>query len=79
MIKVLKENSEVFRKLELVNSFLNENEIEIHQTTYKGLIFKINDNYYRYQQDDQYADSFPPFIEGRYILCDHNGNTDFYN
>ena len=78
MIKVLKEDSETFKKLELLNLFLNEQEIEISQTVYNGIIYKHKNNYFKYTSEGEITDNLPPFYDGRYILCDLNGNTDFY-
>lgn len=74
MIKVLKPNSEVFNKLESVNTFLSDNEIKIHQTQYNGLIFENENNFFRYNSEGENIDVIPPFFDGRYILCDINGN-----
>jgi hypothetical protein len=79
MIKVLKQESETFKKLELLNSFLSEQGIEISQTVYNGIIFKHNNNYFKYTSEGEITENLPPFYDGRYILCDVNGNTDFYN
>lgn len=80
VIKVLKEDSEYFKKMEGLNQYLEENDIEIHATVYNGLIYKTGEKFYKYDcNNGEYTGSIPPYIEGRYILCDKNGNTDFYN
>jgi len=79
MLKILKQDSETFKKLEAINAFLSEQAVEIHPTVYNGLIFKVDKNYFKYQIEDDCTDQLPPFFEGRYVLCDNNGNTDFYN
>ena len=66
MIKVLKETSSNFKELEKLNEFLNKKQIELHQTVYNGIIYYINGKFYKY------------YIEGKYVECDENGNTDYY-
>ena len=78
MIKVLKETSSNFKELEKLNDFLNKKGIELHQTVYNGIIYHINGKFYKYYIDGQYPTSLPPMIEGKYVECDDNGNTDYY-
>ena len=78
MIKVLKENSETFKNLELLNEFLSSKGIEIYTTAYKGMIFKTGSDYFKYSSEGEICEALPPFYDGRYVLCDENGNTDFY-
>ena len=73
-IKVLKQGSEVFNKLESISVFLENEGIKIRQTQYKGLIFEIENNFFRYNSEGENTDVLPPFFDGRYILCDINGN-----
>lgn len=79
MIKVLKEDSETFKKLESLNEFLIKLGVEIQTTVYKGIVLKVGNNYFKYSSDGNSCEVMPPYIDGRYILCDENGNTDFYN
>jgi len=79
MKKVLKNNTETFKKLESISIFLDEIKAKIHMSTYNGILFKVDNQFWKYEQEEQYTDVVPPFFDGRYILCDHNGNTDFYN
>lgn len=78
MVKVLKQDSEIFKKLELLNDFLANNDIEICTTIYKGLILRVGKNYFKHSSEGERCENIPPLYEGRYILCDSNGNTDFY-
>ena len=78
MIKVLKETSSNFKELEKLNDFLNKKGIELHQTVFNGIIYHINGKFYKYYIDGQYHTSLPPMIEGKYVECDDNGNTDYY-
>ena len=79
MIKVLKQDSEKFKKLELLNQFLIDNKIELRQTVYNGIIYKVDKNYFKYTSEGEITENLPQFYDGKYILCDENGNTDFYN
>ena len=79
MIKVLKEKSTNFKELEKLNDYLNKNGIELHQTVYNGVIYFINGKFYKYYIEGQYPNSLPSLIEGIYVECDSNGNTDYYN
>ena len=79
MIKVLKPESKTSKKLENLNQYLIDNKIELYQTVYNGIIYKVGDKYYKYGMEGEYAEILPPPIEGRYIECDENGNTDYYN
>lgn len=79
MIKVLKPESKTSKKLENLNQYLIDNKIELYQTVYNGIIYKVGDKYYKYGMEGEYAKILPPPIEGRYIECDENGNTDYYN
>lgn len=79
MLRVLKPESETSKKLENLNQYLSDNNIELHQTTYNGIIYKVGDKFYKYGMEGQYTETLPPFLEGRYIECDENGNTDYYN
>ena len=79
MHKILRKDTEFFERLEKLNQYLEENKIEIHQTVYNGVIYKIEEKFYKYGSEGKYTDSLPPWLEGNYILCDENGNTDFYN
>ena len=78
MIKVLKPTATNFKELEKLNVFLEKNKIELHQTVYNGIIYFINGKFYKYYQEGQYPTSLPPLIEGHYVECDANGNTDYY-
>jgi len=78
MKKVLKQDSETFKKLESLNEFLSIKGIEIYTTVHKGLIFKIGNDYFKYSSEGDICEVLPPFYDGRYILCDKNGNNDFY-
>jgi len=78
MVKVLKQDSETFKKLESLNEFLTNNGIEIYTTVYKGIIFKAGDSFFKHSSEGDTCEVLPPFYEGKYILCDQNGNTDFY-
>ena len=77
MIKVLRQDSETFKKLESLNEFLTSNGIEIYTSVHNGMIFKIGSNYLKYSSEGDICEVLPPFHDGRYILCDENGNTDF--
>jgi hypothetical protein len=77
--KVLKGTSENAIKLNSLNEFLSTNGITLHQSIYNGIIHEINGKYYKYLQDGSYSEVVPPFIEGVYVECDINGNTDYYN
>ena len=79
MLRVLKPESETSKKLENLNQYLSDNNIELHQTTYNGIIYKVGDKFYKYGMEGQYTETLPPFLEGRYIECDKYGNTDYYN
>ena len=79
MIRVLKPESETSKKIESLNQYLIDNQIELYKTVYNGIIYKVGDKFYKYGMEDQYAETLPPEIEGRYIECDENGNTDYYN
>ena len=79
MLRVLKPESETSKKLENLNQYLSDNNIELHQTTYNGIIHKVGDKFYKYGMEGQYTETLPPRLEGRYIECDENGNTDYYN
>ena len=79
MIKVLKPTATNFKELEKLNVFLEKNKIELHQTVYNGIIYFINGKFYKYYQEGQYPTSLPPLIDGCYVECDANGNTDYYN
>jgi hypothetical protein len=79
IVKVLKKDTEHFKKLEDLFIYLDQQRMELHQTVYNGIIFKLDDKFYKYDQDGSYPETLPPFSEGRYVLCDHHGNTDFYN
>ena len=79
MIRVLRSESETFKKLESLNQYLIDNQIELYQTAYNGIIYKVGDRYYKYGMEGEYTETLPPPIEGRYIECDENGNTDYYN
>ena len=78
MIRVLKKTSIYFQELEKLNNYLLEKGIELHQTPYNGIIYKIGDKFYKYYQEGEYPDSLPPFIDGKYVECDQWGNTDYY-
>ena len=78
MIKLLKETSSNFKELEKLNEFLNKKQIELHQTVYNGIIYYINGKFYKYYIEGQYPTSLPSIIEGKYVECDENGNTDYY-
>jgi hypothetical protein len=78
MLKVLKQDSETFKKLESLNEFLSKNDIEIYITRYQGIIFKTGKQYFKFSSEGDTCEALPPFYDGRYILCDANGNTDFY-
>jgi len=78
MIKVLKSTSANFKELEKLNSYLSEKGIELHQTPYNGIIYKIGDNFYKYYQEGEYPEVLPPYLEGKYVECDLFGNTDYY-
>ena len=79
MLRVLKPESETSKKLENLNQYLSDNNIELLQTTYNGIICKVGDKFYKYGMEGQYTETLPPYLEGRYIECDENGNTDYYN
>ncbi len=79
MHKILKTESEVYKKIEALNRYLLENNIEIYKTVYNGVIYKIDGKFYKNGIEGEYTDSIPPWLEGNYILCDENGNTDYYN
>ena len=79
MIRVLKPESETSKKLESLNQYLIDNQIELYQTVYNGIIYKVGDKFYKYGMEGQYTETLPPPIEGRYIECDENGNADYYN
>lgn len=79
MIKVLNRDTVAFKEFESISKFLEDLNIEIHQTTYNGMIFKRGEEYFKYVSEGSPSDQLPIFFEGRYILCDNNGNTDFYN
>lgn len=79
MLKILKNTSYNFKELELLNNYLSKKGIELHSTIYNGIIYKINGKFYKYYQEGQYPSSLPPFIEGNYVECDSDGNTDYYN
>lgn len=79
MLKILKNNSSNFKELESLNEHLHKKGIELHATIYNGIIYRIKDKFYKYYQEGKYPSSLPPFIEGNYIECDSNGNTDYYN
>ena len=77
--KVLKESSDLFKKLENLMNFLNENQLSLHQTVYNGIIVQHKGiEFFKYNMDGQFPEEFPPFIEGKWIKCDGNGNIDFY-
>lgn len=79
VLKILKENTEYFRKFESLQKYLIDNEIELHQTMHNGIIFSTNDKFYKYHQEGgNVPESLPPFEEGRYVECDQNGNVDYY-
>lgn len=78
MLKVLKPTSSFFIELENLNKYLSDKGIELHKTVYNGIIYGIGDKFYKYYQEGDYPDILPPFIEGRYIECDENGNIDYY-
>lgn len=77
--KILKTDSENFKKIQELDSYLTEKGIELHTTLYNGIIYKIGDNFYKYGTEGQFEESVPVRFDGNYILCDQNGNTDFYN
>lgn len=77
MIKVLKESSANFKEIGGLNNYLNKKEIEIHSTIHNGIIYGIKDKFYKYYQEGSYPSSIPPLIEGLYVECDSNGNTDY--
>ena len=79
IVKVLKKDTEHFKKLEDLFIYLNQQGLKLHQTVYNGIIFELDGKFYKYQQENDYAEILPPFYDGRYVLCDHHGNTDFYN
>ena len=79
MIRVLKPESETSKKIESLNQYLIDNQIELYQTVYNGIIYKVGDKFYKYGTEGQYTETLPPIFEGRYIECDENGNTDYYN
>jgi hypothetical protein len=79
MLKILKENTENFKKLEELNSYLIDNNITLTKTVYNGIIYGINNKYYKYKQEEDYPETLPPLIEGKYVECDEMGHTDYYN
>ena len=79
MIRVLKPESKTSKKLESLNQYLIHNQIELYQTVYNGIIYKVGDKFYKYGMEGEYPEILPPLFEGRYIECDENGNTDYYN
>jgi hypothetical protein len=78
ILKILKQTATNFKELEKLNVFLEKSKIELHQTVYNGIIYFINGKFYKYYQEGQYPTSLPPLIEGCYVECDANGNTDYY-
>lgn len=74
-IKVLNSDSETFKVLEEVNGFLNQKGVYIIRGIFDGLIYQIDGEYFRYMYDDNtYCNELPPAYEGRFVLCDYNGN-----
>jgi phage pi2 protein 07 len=80
-IKVLKAGTENHNKIDLLNDFLEKNNMEIHQTiNNNGILYKVNDKFYKWNiEEDQHSETLPPMIDGRLIECDEWGNTDYYN
>ena len=78
-MKKLKETSNNFKELEKLNEYLLLKGIELHETVQNGIIYFINNKFYKYYIEGQYPSSLPSGVEGMYIECDCNGNTDYYN
>jgi hypothetical protein len=79
MKRILKENTTNFNELEALNQYLNGKGINLHQTINNGIIYEMNGKFYKYDQEEQYPETLPPLIEGKYIECDQFGHTDYYN
>ncbi len=79
IVKVLRKDTEHYRKLEDLLVYLEQQGLKLHQTVYNGIIFELDGRFYKYQEDGSYPETLPPFLDGRYVLCDHHGHTDFYN
>lgn len=54
MLKILKTTSSNFKELESLNEHLHKKGIELHATIYNGIIYGINDKFYKYYQEDKY-------------------------
>jgi len=78
MIKVLRQESSFYKELEAFNAYMATRNIEVQMTPHNGIIYKIQDKYYKYLQDGEYPESLPPFLDGKYVECDYFGNTDYY-
>lgn len=79
IVKVLKTDSKAYSILMSIHELLQKENVSITQSPHNGLIFGINDQYFKYVSEGDCADSIPFSLEGRFILCDVFGNTDFYN
>lgn len=76
--RVLKTDSETFIKLEELNKYLKDNDLELIMTLYNGILYKTKGHYFKYDQEGDYPEILPPFFDGKYVECDEWGNTDFY-
>ena len=79
IVKVLKTDSKTYSTLMGIHELLENEDISITQSPHNGLIFRVKDQYFKYVSEGECADSIPFSLEGRFVLCDVFGNTDFYN
>lgn len=77
-MRILKNDSEQFKKLENLFEFLNNNEISISSGYQGEIIYKINGFYFKYVVESDVMTESPPSIEGKFVLCNEFGNTEYF-
>ena len=76
-IKSLNENHPSLSVLEKLQSFLNDNDLEIIKpiNSSNGLVIRHKENYFSFYQEGDISETLPPLFEGAWVIVeDETGN-----
>jgi uncharacterized protein with ATP-grasp and redox domains len=74
MAKLLKTESKIAKEFEELFNLLSEKKIVISVSADNTLIISKGKANFKYVSEGEPSTEFPPVIEGRFVLCDENGN-----
>lgn len=74
MAKLLKTESKIAKEFEELFNLLSKKKIVISVSADNALIISKGKANFKYVSEGEASTEFPPVIEGRFVLCDENGN-----